>query len=417
MIAASNSRHECNTPDGETQKCCSAVVAQAAWIETKPQGKEARSPQGPAPLPLFVSPSFVPYDSSALVLINSKSCDKSTNPDDVNWAEEFAAASLDDAIRADQAVLYPPCGAQVSLRGCGEGHLYGISAICGREWCDKCGGHRGRAHNRRVGQYLAMVQEWKSCAYAVLTIPPECRRAFHADRGLLSKAGASVRRWLRDHGVTRGVSRWHLFGEPGLGGEESPVSGPGFAPHLNILCEAAFVAPEWLAALRREWRLIVERLSGCIVDGRGHADRTDAVVIHWAYSVVADATGVRHVMHWLTYVMGPRFLAAHWDYALALRIVGWRNCVRWGRMTGVIAWELEDMAVEGVGEMKIKGVMRAEGRRVLAGECPDCGGRLHSLGMVPRDRLVVEEDYGGGVYRLRAVLGAHNKPKVERGKA
>lgn len=362
---------------------------------------------------------FEPFDSSLPVLcpINLNPCDKSDNPPVELLREEFAGAALDDAIRADHALLYPPCGAQVSIRGCIDGHLYGISAICGREWCTQCGGHRGRAHNRRVGQYLGMVQEWSIMAYAVLTVPPELREAFR-DLRLLSKAGVAVRLWLRRQGIKRGVTRWHLFGEPGEGGmitEESPLSGPGFAPHLNVLCEAGYLQPDTLAALRRTWRLILERLSHLTMDGRGFADRTDALVIDWQYTWIKSAAGVRQAVHWLTYMMGPRFLDSKWDHFLALRMVGWRNCVRWGKGSGIIVWGLEDLGVEekGGGDVKRQGGVSEVGRCVLAGDCPECGGKLKSLGVVPREKLIVLEDYGGGVYRLRALLGVNNKPKVK----
>ena len=362
---------------------------------------------------LGLDPSFPLFSPRT---INLNLCDKSTFPVSTatDLREEFAGAALDDAIRADYAVLHPACGAQVSLRGCADGHLYGISAICGREWCTRCGGHRGRAHNRRIGQYLAMIQEWGSGAYAVLTIPPELRPAF-ADLKLLSKAGAALRRWLRGRGIRRGVSRWHLFGE-GVGVEESPISAAGFAPHINILCEAGYLPPALLSSLRREWRLILERLAGREMESRGHADRTDALVIEWQYVRTGCKEGVGKLIHWLTYMMGPRFLDSKWDHFLALSMVGWRNSVRWGKRTGVVAWELDVLdgeATEGDDKMGGKGGVTKPGRCVLGGECPECGGKLRGLGMIPRDKLVVMEDYGGGVYKLAMLKSGWNKPKME----
>lgn len=368
---------------------------------------------------------FQPFDPSLPVLsprsINLKSCDKSTIPSTQVLREEFVGAALDDAIRADNAVLFPSCGAQVSIRGCADGHLYGISAICGREWCNKCGGHRGRAHNRRVGQYLAMTQEWAFVAYAVLTVPPELRGPFR-DLRLLSQAGSALRRWLREHGIRRGVTRWHLYGEPGEGGsvcEESPLSGPGFAPHLNVLCEAGYLKLDLLASLRRAWRLILERLSGAVMDGRGFEDRTDALVLEWRYVRTGlnagSVAGIGQAVHWLTYMMGPRFLDVNWDVSLALAVVGWRNCVRWGRMTGKRVWELDDIEFvdeKGGLDVKRQGGVSEAGRHVLAGDCPECGGRLKSLGVVPRDKLVVMEDYGGGVFKFAALKSFHNRPKM-----
>jgi len=114
--------------------------------------------------------------------------------------------------------------------------------------------------------------------------------------------------------------------------------------------------------------------------------------------------------------MGPRFLDSKWDHFLALSMVGWRNCVRWGKMSGVIAWELAEMEEKKDGEgeeMKREGGISAAGRHVLAGQCPECSGRLKSLGVVPRDKLVVMEDYGGGVFKVAVLKGAFNKPKME----
>jgi len=338
--------------------------------------------------------------------INLNYCDKSTylKSCDLGLAEEFAGAALDDAIRADHLILYPLCGVRVAVRGCEDGHLYGISAICGREWCKSCGGHRGRAHNRRIGQFLAMLQEWGSVAYGVLTIPPELRPAFRDLRNL-SLAGSRLRRWLRGRGIARGVSRWHLFGEA-VGCEESILpSTPAFAPHVNVLCEAGYLQPEVLAALRRAWRVILERIAGQVMDDRGYADRTDGLVIDWQYVRTGDASGVRQAVHWLTYVFGPRFFDAYWDRDLAVSVVGWRNSVRWGKMSGVEAWALGDL--EGDEEMgKRSGIMAEGGRKVLSGECPECGGRLYGMGIVPVEKLRILEDYGGGVYRLASVRDA-----------
>lgn len=395
---------------------CPQRIKCSVAARRKQAEKEASAPV----LPFSFSPSgfdpFLPVLSPCSINLNS--CDKSTIPSPGVLREEFAGAALDDAIRADNAVLFPSCGAQVSIRGCGEGHLYGISAICGREWCTKCGGHRGRAHNRRIGQYLAMTQEWSSVAYAVLTVPPELRGPFR-DLRLLSKAGTALRRWLREHGVKRGVTRWHLFGEPGEGGtvcEESLLSGPGFAPHLNVFCESAYLRPVVLASLRRVWRLILERLSGVVMDGRGFEDRTDALVFEWRYvRVYGSIKGVRQAVHWLMYMMGPRFLDVKWDVMLALTVVGWRNCVRWGRMTGERMWELDDIESgeeKGGVDVKRQGGVSEAGRHVLAGDCPECGGRLKSLGVVSRDKLVVMEDYGGGVFKFVMLKSAFNKPKM-----
>jgi len=115
------------------------------------------------------------------------------------------------------------------------------------------------------------------------------------------------------------------------------------------------------------------------------------------------------------YMMGPRFLSAEWDVELALSVVGWRNCVRWGKMTGERKWELEDMdkgEEKGGEDVKTRGGVTEAGRHVLAGDCPECGGRLKSLGVVPRDKLVVMEDYGGGVFKMAMLKSVHNRPKM-----
>jgi len=155
------------------------------------------------------------------------------------------------------------------------------------------------------------------------------------------------------------------------------------------------------------------------MDGRGFEDRTDALVFEWRYvrtTVPGKASiGVGQAVHWLTYMMGPRFLSAEWDVELALSVVGWRNCVRWGRMTGERVWELEDLENgedKGGEDVKTKRGVTEAGRHVLAGDCPECGGRLKSLGVVPRDRLVVMEDYGGGVFKFAALKSFYNKPKM-----
>jgi len=84
-------------------------------------------------------------------------------------------------------------------------------------------------------------------------------------------------------------------------------------------------------------------------------------------------------------------------------------------MTGERAWELDDMESgeeKGGEDVKRQGGVSEAGRHVLAGDCPECGGRLESLGVVPRDRLVVMEDYGGGVFKFAMLKSVHNKPKM-----
>ncbi|GAI67371.1 unnamed protein product, partial [marine sediment metagenome] len=76
-------------------------------------------------------------------------------------------------------------------------------------------------------------------SYIVITFPLEVRLLMKNPR-VLSLIGKKVRRLLRNLGYRKVYTRWHFFGE----------QGERYHPHLNVLCDGEWLAPEQLAGLK-----------------------------------------------------------------------------------------------------------------------------------------------------------------------
>jgi len=206
---------------------------------------------------------------------------------------------------------------------CEEGHHYAKELICGREWClpTGCGGKNGKAHQRRKGAWLPRATQLQEIGYFVITIPPELRPKFR-ELGVLRAFGKAMKRVMKYHGFSRGLRRWHWFGEDhpghGLQGDGLPV----YHPHLNMLVEAGWLPFSKLQAIRRSVATVLG------VD-------LDRVNVYYEY-----ASSVPQMLHLVKYVLRPTFERWEWDRDMAYQLVGFRNALSWGKWEDQPAWAI-----------------------------------------------------------------------------
>jgi len=136
------------------------------------------------------------------------------------------------ATTSDESAGRPAEGIQLTLscpswamRGkCEEEHYYAKELICNREWCRWCGGDGGLAHQRRISGKMSKARQMKLMGKFVITVPPEVRDRYRDPRKLAA-LGVSFKRMFQDHGFSRGLRRFHFFGEDhsnhGGGGPDS----------------------------------------------------------------------------------------------------------------------------------------------------------------------------------------------------
>ncbi|MDD4987223.1 MAG: hypothetical protein PHQ43_15910, partial [Dehalococcoidales bacterium] len=271
---------------------------------------------------------------------------------------------------------------------CSNGHRIAKVIACGKEWCPVCGEKGSIAHNRRFVRWLPKITQFKQMRYVVLTIP-ESLRSQYRTKAALTKVGRQAQDLLKSLGYTRGLRRWHWFGD----------RSHKWHPHLNILVEGGYMPAPVLAALKAGWAYI---LGADVVDVRVQYKKRPG-----------DMTGCLH------YVTRATFRDYEWDIDMAKELKGFRNMVVWGQV-----------AIDKVTEEPISwaGIPWApvwqpdsDGRKTAAGEaldveaiehivegtCPKCGAAIewgHSLPGSLLERMSTEA-YGAGYFNI--VLNGH----------
>jgi len=262
------------------------------------------------------------------------------------------------------------CG-RTALSGqcdCEEGWLKVVT--CNREWCPDCGAKGSSVHMRRYARWLTRLRTVDSAGYLVITWPPDMREALR-DPAELRRIGRVVKRVLKKLGYSKGLRRWHFFGDGGKEGHDSKLG--VYHPHLNLLLGGvARIAPHELAALKTALREAI----GLPANG----------VIHYSYR-----EGPAALCHVARYITRATFRDAAWDPALADALAGFHNDAWWGAWTGPDLWELE-----GNGET-------GKLLTIEAGECPDCHAAIQWQGKPVRWRdLPGLLDLGNGYLRWDA---------------
>lgn len=129
------------------------------------------------------------------------------------------------------------------VRGYVEGHTTGKVfhkvITCGKENCKVCGADYSVTHNRRINRAYPKILQLSAVGYLVVTVPEQLRGRF-LDKTVLCDFRNFIRRKLKRDYLTRGLIRYHWCGDDGI----------TWKPHINVLLEGKYWAPEKLEALR-----------------------------------------------------------------------------------------------------------------------------------------------------------------------
>ena len=228
------------------------------------------------------------------------------------------------------------CGKYAMVAECEYGHRFAKKLYCGREWCSVCGAHWSDWHKQKFARWLPKLQRLSIAGYLVVTIPMACRDSLRS-KAELRQFRRGVVRALKRMGYSRGLSRWHYFGDkhPGL-----------WYPHLNILLDRGRLNPNELKAVKA---MLAKHL------------RVDMVVVHYHYT-----SSIKKILHWGRYITRATFTNCLWDEAMADELYRFNNCHSWGDWDSLpIQWYLPP---------SVKGM-----RELVALElevCPICGKNL-----------------------------------------
>lgn len=264
--------------------------------------------------------------------------------------------------------LSPDCGSFMIVGHCESGHRFGKQVYCGREWCENC---REQSHKRRIARWIPKVTQIDSMGYWVITFP-EQMRVFMRQKRALSKLGIKTTRALKALGYTRGLRRWHYFGD----------QGEGYHPHINIIVEGGYLEP---AELERQKEYIRSRLlSKNIRKALGKLGLVQDIYYQY-HTTPADK------YHKVQYITRATFLNYTWDRKLALELRGFRNAAWWGSWSSEPVWSVGS----------ISGAESPELITLEQGICPDCGKPL--TWRVPESSFYawfLAEPLGAGYWRL-----------------
>jgi len=202
-----------------------------------------------------------------------------------------------------------------------EGHYFFKELICNREWCPRCGGDGGKAHQRRKASWLAKARQMRRMGKFTISVAPEVRDGYRHVRKLAA-SGKALKRAFKYHGFTRGLRRWHFFGEDhpgrGLQGDGFPV----YHPHLELIVEAGHLSMAKIEAVKQSVATIL---------GMDLA----RVNVHYQYT-----RNPRKMLHMVSYALRPTFEYREWDQELAYNLAGFRNALTWGTWDDLPAWDV-----------------------------------------------------------------------------
>lgn len=257
----------------------------------------------------------------------------------------------------DERPLEVCCPSFFTIAGrCECNHHFAKETYCGREWCPTCRESGSPAHQRRKARWFPKLQQLRQVGYLVVTVPPEIRDRYRTKK-VLGKVGTSIKRLLDRQGLSRGLRRWHWFGD------QVGVQVPEYHPHLNCLVDHGFLEERRLEGIRRG----LARILGVGVE---------RINLHYEYS-----SEVPQILHWVKYVTRPTFLDWRWDEGLARELMGFRNCSTWGRWDGEAVWQVPS-GPEGESCEELRQVADLEESR-----CPFDGTPVTWKGFLLRDKL------------------------------
>ncbi|MBA7537158.1 hypothetical protein ES705_29425 [subsurface metagenome] len=254
---------------------------------------------------------------------------------------------------------------------CQNGHRFAKELVCGKEFCSVCGEDGSVAHLRRFARWLPKIQQMGQLGYFVFTIPEELRAKYRTKKAL-SKLGHRVQELLKAFGYSRGLRRWHWFGDKST----------KYHPHLNCLVDGGFVSPAKLDTIKRGYATLLG---------------ADVVDVNYRYRLSPGK-----MVHSLKYVTRATFRDYELDLGMALELRGFRNMVVWGRgqWDDEPSWSLADLGGEARAEVEGLDIQAIES--LVAGVCPVCGealtwGEALPIGLL---NMIDKRSLGAGYWRL-----------------
>jgi len=224
---------------------------------------------------------------------------------------------------------------------------------------------------RRFARWLPKAQQFEVMGYFVFTIPQELRAKYRTKKAL-SRLGHQVQELLKSCGYSRGLRRWHWFGDKSA----------KYHPHLNCLVDGGFVSPRKLYAIKRGYASLLG---------------VDLADVNYRYR---ESLG--RMVHTLKYVTRATFTDYEWDIGMALELRGFRNMVVWGRgqWDNEPCWSLADLG--GKAKAEVEGLDIEAINSLGSGICPICGAALVWGEALPIGLLdmVDKQPLGAGYYRL-----------------
>ncbi len=284
-----------------------------------------------------------------------------------------ASANYLDTIANVSSWLASSCGKKgwFVAAECENGHRFAKEIACGKEWCLVCGEDGSVAHLRRFARWLPKAQQFEVMGYIIFTIPEELRSKYRTKKAL-SELGHQVQELLKGFGYSRGLRRWHFFGDKST----------KYHPHLNCLIDGGWLPPATLEAIKRAYASLLE---------------TEVVDVKYLYRLSAGK-----MVHSLRYVCRSTFRDFDWDIELALELRGFRNMVVWGRgqWDSEPSWSLADL--KGKARAEVEGLDIEAIEALTEKRCPVCGeavvwGEALPIGLLD---MVEKRPLGAGYYRL-----------------
>lgn len=154
------------------------------------------------------------------------------------------------------------CGRWGMMKRCENGHWLFSSFACGREWCPICGEDGSSHHVRRIGRIMPRVFAMDQVGYIVMEVPLVARVAFESV-AMMRDARRYIHRLLaREFPDSRGVSRWHYYGDALIAEHKAELQFQHYHPHLNVLIEHGYIGKKQLKRIRRLWSQWIYRACG-----------------------------------------------------------------------------------------------------------------------------------------------------------
>ncbi|MBA7678632.1 hypothetical protein ES703_86910 [subsurface metagenome] len=254
---------------------------------------------------------------------------------------------------------------------CENGHRFAKELVCNKEWCGVCGQDDSFAHNRRFARWLPKVMQFEVMGYLVFTIPQELRAKYRTKKAL-ANLGHQVQELLKGFGYSRGLRRWHFFGDKST----------KYHPHLNCLVDGGYCPPALLDKIKAAYASLLA---------------VDLADVNYRYRLSPGK-----MVHSLKYVTRATFRDYELDLEMAMELRGFRNMVVWGRgqWDGEAAWSLADLG--GKARAEVEGLDIEAIESLAAGVCPVCGKELTWGEALPIGLLAMvdKKPLGAGYWRL-----------------